>query len=154
MLNTINILCDPKKLFWKQRLYKILEGQQRVLWYFFKKGLLRFTYQWQTTTNSFKTNPFIFFYQLYKLLLKAERIQDSESYSGEFWVTKLSSYRVVFFLLQHHPQNCLRQLPLSGKLVVEPKLHENKIVSLSRTCNNNEGITGLFEWTRLKRHSF
>ena len=31
--------------------------------------------------------------------------------------------------------------------MVEPKLHENKIVSLSRTCNNNEEITGLFEWT-------
>ena len=115
---------------------------------------------WDSLTNDkppqtlLKLTPSYFFYQLYKLLLKAERIQDSESYSGEFWVTKLSSYRVVFFLLQHHPQNCLRQLPLSGKLVVEPKLHENKIVSLSRICNNNEGITGLFEWTRLKRHSF
>ena len=94
-----------------------------------------------------KLTSSLFFYQLHKLLLKAEKIQDSESDSEEVWITKLSSFRVFFFLLQHHPQDCLRQLPLSGKLVVEPKLHEKKIVSLSRTCKNNEGIKGLYEST-------
>ena len=69
----------------------MLEGQQRVLSrYFFEKGLLRFTSSWRSTTDSFKTNPFIIFFQLYKLLLKAERIQERQLclYVGRVKITK------------------------------------------------------------------
>ena len=90
MVNTINILCVPKKLFWKQRLYKILEGQQRVLWYFFKKGLLRFTYQWQTTTNSFKTNPFIFFLSALQVIIESRKNSRQRIL---FW--RILSYEII-----------------------------------------------------------